>query len=447
MDPATRQAVEDYDRLLRDDEALIQEMSERLSQRMRRAMLTFGGRLLCPFLRPNFISPAAYAEIGDVCRRIFGAIEKAEDALGPELWKRVDLTAEERELVAIDPGFRRSSPTSRLDSFLTASSYQFVELNAETPAGIAYDAVLSEIFLELPLIQRFQERYRLTRFRARERLLATLIGCYREAGGSSLHPTIAIMDYEEVPTRTEHHMFREFFESRGFPALVCDPRHLSYEHGRLLHEGRGIDIIYKRLLVNELLDKAGELGALLQAVREQAVTLVNPFRCKPLHKKAIFAVLTDEANQSLFSEAEQAAIRAHVPWTRRVQEGHTRRAGQSIDLPQFVLASREQLVMKPNDEYGGTGVFIGWEMSETEWEEALGRALESSYVVQERVVLERQPFLELGGDGTARDFVVDLDPFVFGGEVEGFLTRLSSTSLANVSSGGGAIPSFLVEPR
>jgi hypothetical protein len=36
---------------------------------------------------------------------------------------------------------------------------------------------------------------------------------------------------------------------------------------------------------------------------------------------------------------------------------------------------------------------------------------------------------------------------VFNGEVEGFLTRLSGTSLANVTSGGGQVPSFLVEPR
>ena len=48
--------------------------------------------------------------------------------------------------------------------------------------------------------------------------------------------------------------------------------------------------------------------------------------------------------------------------------------------------------------------------------------------------------------GVERDLVVDLDPFVFNGEVEGFLTRLSGTSLANVTSGGGQVPAFLVEP-
>jgi len=48
--------------------------------------------------------------------------------------------------------------------------------------------------------------------------------------------------------------------------------------------------------------------------------------------------------------------------------------------------------------------------------------------------------------GRFRDLVVDLDPFVFNGEVEGFLTRLSGTSLANVTSGGGQVPAFLIQP-
>ena len=88
-------------------------------------------------------------------------------------------------------------------------------------------------------MKKFQERYSLRRFRARERLLETLVSCYREAGGSEARPTIAIVDYEEVPTRTEHHLFREFFESKGYPSIVCDPRHLTYEDGRLRHEGHG----------------------------------------------------------------------------------------------------------------------------------------------------------------------------------------------------------------
>ncbi len=447
MDETIARAVDHYHALLRDDAALREEIESRFLDRMRQANLTFGGRVLCPFPRPNLVSPAAYEQIRGVCRRIFRAIEKVEARLGPELWNRVDLTGEERELVAIDPGFSRSSPSARLDSFLTTAKYQFVELNAETPAGIGYAEVLTELFLELPIVKRFQERYALRRFTARDRMLDTLLACYREAGGRSAKPTIAIVDYDDVPTRTEHVLFRDFFEARGCPALVCDPRQLAYDNGRLRFDGREIDIVYKRLLVNELLERKHELGPFLAAARARAVTVVNPFRCKPIHKKAIFAVLTDDELQSLFTDDERAAIRAHVPWTRRVSETRTTREGQAIDLPAFIREHRERLVMKPNDEYGGKGVFIGWELSAAEWEGALAEALKASYVVQEKVELLRQSFPQMDAELSFRDLVVDLDPFVFAGEVEGFLTRLSGTSLANVTSGGGQVPAFLVEPR
>jgi len=447
VDPITERAIADYHALLRDDRALREELEANFLDRMRASGITFGGRVFCSFPRPNLVSAAVYEQIRGVCRGIFRAVEKVDQALGPGLWDLVDLLPEERELVAIESGFRRASPLSRLDSFLTTSAYQFVELNAETPAGGAYAEALAEVFLELPIIRKFQERYTLGRFRTQERLLETLVSCYREAGGKAEHPTIAVADYEDVPTRTEHHLVARFFESRGCPAIVCDPRHLTYEGGKLRHDGKTIDIVYKRLLVNEFLERRAQVQALYEAARDRAVVLVNPFRCKPIHKKAIFAVLTDDELQKHFTEDERAAIRAHVPWTRRVQEGKTTRHGETLDLPSWILANRERLVMKPNDEYGGKGVFIGWESSPSEWEQALATALRASYVVQEKVELLRQTFPELAPELRFRDFVVDLDPYVFDGEVEGFLTRLSGTSLANVTSGGGQVPAFLVEPR
>jgi len=447
MDETANRASDEWDALLRDEKAIRQEVEERFVARMRDANLTFGDRLLCPFPRPAFVSPTTYDEIRSVCRRIFRAVEKAERALGPELLDRVGLLPEERELVQVDAGYARSAPTARLDSFLTTSRYQFVELNAETPAGAAYAETLAETFLEMPITKRLMQRFRLTRFESRARLLETLVGCYLEGGGTAAKPSIAVVDYDEVPTRTEHHLYRDFFERNGHHAVVCDPRQLTYEGGRLRYEGAAIDIVYKRLLVNEMLERKEQLQPLIRAVRDRAVTLVNPFRCKPLHKKAIFAVLTESALQGLFDDDERAAIRAHVPWTRRVAAGTVTRDGGEVDLPEFVRRNREHLVMKPNDEYGGKGVFIGWEMSDAEWDEALAVALRTDYVVQEKVELSRRVFPELGPEGIRfRDLVVDLDPYLFAGEVEGFLTRLSGTSLANVTSGGGQVPAFLVEP-
>jgi hypothetical protein len=40
--------------------------------------------------------------------------------------------------------------------------------------------------------------------------------------------------------------------------------------------------------------------------------------------------------------------------------------------------------------------------------------------------------------------LVDLDPLLFNGVVGAAFTRLSSSELANVSSGGGMVPTFII---
>jgi hypothetical protein len=43
--------------------------------------------------------------------------------------------------------------------------------------------------------------------------------------------------------------------------------------------------------------------------------------------------------------------------------------------------------------------------------------------------------------------LVDMAPYLVRGKVAGFLTRLSATGLANVTSGGGQVPSFRVRAK
>ena len=250
-------------------------------------------------------------------------------------------------------------------------------------------------------MKRFQERYVLRRFRARERVLETLLNCYREAGGKADKPTIAVVDYDDVPTRTEHHMFRDFFEANGYPSVVCDPRLLTYESGRLRYEGRGIDIIYKRLLVNELLDRIDQNKAMVEAARRAPWSSSTPSDAsRSTRRPSSRCSRTTSCNR-----CSRPRSRPRSTPTCRGRAGCSRdgrcAGAPAIDLPEFILKNRERLVMKPNDEYGGKGVFIGWEMTDSEWAEALHVALGSSYVVQEKVELLRQQFPELqpGAEG------------------------------------------------
>jgi len=109
-------------------------------------------------------------------------------------------------------------------------------------------------------------------------------------------------------------------------------------------------------------------------------------------------------------------------------------------------------VLKPSDEYGGSGVTLGWETSEVEWDAAIEKAMESKqgcWIVQERIPIRREvfPWIQPNGQVDFRDMLVDFAPYLFRGKLCGFLTRLSATGLANVTSGGGQIAAFRVHAR
>jgi uncharacterized circularly permuted ATP-grasp superfamily protein len=168
-------------------------------------------------------------------------------------------------------------------------------------------------------------------------------------------------------------------------------------------------------------------------------------------------VLTDPKNAALFSAEEREMIHEHVPWTRVVEDVRSDYNGESIELLNYIRKNREQLVLKPSDEYGGMGVTLGWEVRAKDWDKALQQTLPGGklaeahgcWIVQKRIPINRRDFptIETGGKVRFQNMLVDFAPYLFRGKMAGFLTRLSASGLANVTSGGGQIPSFRVAPK
>lgn len=446
-------AVARYHELLRD-ETLAESSRLMLDEGLEKAKLIFGGRRLSPYLRPHFVTEDDFARITQVCETVWSAIEKVKDAaiVDDSIIRDLGLTNIERDLISIDPGYRAVSPTARLDSFLTDTAYSFVELNGESPAGIAYVDAAYDIFSELPVMKRFAESYKVRPLYGRRFMLDVLLESYEEfIDGKGKHiPQIAIVDLKGMPTQKEFELFKEFFERKGYATTICSPDELTFENNSLSAGDFQIDIVYKRLLVNEYLPIMSEYPALLDAYRAGAICMVNSFRSKLIHKKALFAVLTDQRRADLFTSDEQEAIQKHVPWTRLVRKEKTDYLGNEIELLEFINANRHKLVLKPNDDYGGHGITIGWNADEIGWEEALRSALANGdYLVQERVPTAREMFPALRDDGTVEfaEQLVDLDPLLFNGKVRSAFTRLSFTELANVSSGGGMVPTFIISKK
>ena len=447
------EAVARYHDLLADHD-LAESSRATLDQGLERAKLIFGGRRLSPYLRPHFVTETDFARIIQICETVWSAIQKVKDAAvaDDQIVADLGLTDIERELVAIDPGYKAVSPTARLDSFLTSARYSFVELNGESPAGIAYADAAYDIFSSLPVMKEFAKQYNVRPLYGRRFMLDVLLSSYEEYLGRKpeQQPTIAIVDLPGVPTISEFELFRDFFLSSGYPSVICTPQELEFSNNRLSVNGQQIDIVYKRLLVNEYLPVMQDYPALLNAYRAGAICMVNSFRSKLIHKKALFAVLTRYRYASLFNTAELAAIRAHVPWTRIVRDATSHYGDEEINLLEFIRKNSQRLVLKPNDDYGGHGITIGWNVDQSEWDTAIEKALANGdYLVQERVPTARETFPALTEDGRVEfaEQLVDLDPLLFNGKVGSAFTRLSYTELANVSSGGGMVPTYIVSQK
>lgn len=449
-----KDAVAYYHELLNDAE-LASVSQQLLDEGLESSKLIFGGRRLTPYLRPHFVTHGDWSKIVTTCEVVFGALQKVKNAAveSDEILDELGVTEIERELVKIDPGYEHVSPNARLDSFLTDNAYSYVELNGESPAGVAYADSATAIFETLPVMKKFGERYHVSILEGRSKMLEVLLRCYEEFLGRKpdRKPVIAIIDLKDLPTLKEFELFKEYFDSQGYTSIICSPDELEFNGSRLSCNDIEIDIVYKRLLVNEYLPIMDEQPALLEAYRAGTICMVNSFRSKLVHKKAIFAVLTNEKYSHLFNGDELKAISTHVPWTRKVREGHTEKHGESIDLIEWTRSNAQKLVLKPNDDYGGHGIYIGWNSSRSEWDDAIKQALaDGDYLVQERVKTAKEQFPMLtddAGNWEMTEQLVDLDPLLFLGKVGSAFTRLSSTELANVSSGGGMVPTFIISEK
>lgn len=445
-----RETIDHYHSLL--DPETARETHEQLTEQLLRRGLFFGDRPLSTVLRPRFIHPDQYRALQVAIQAVMPAFQKIHHAAMADAGFRAKfrLNEWEEELVQDDPGFDTPSPTSRMDTFFDEEeSLWLCEYNAETPAAIAYTDVMTEVYYGLPVMREFSKHYEMRPLFGRHLMLHALIDCYRQWGGRE-RPRIAILDWKEVPTYSEFILFHDYFESQGYDCVIADPREVTYENNQLIADGKPIHIIYKRVLLSELVAHGGLDHPVVRAVRDHAVCMINPFRCKILHKKASLAVLSDETNTHFFTTDEQAAIARYIPWTRLLEDRHTAYEGDRVDLLPFLTKNKDEFVIKPNDEYGGKGVVLGWEVDSEEWEAALKTALTEPAIVQKRVPLPKIPYASwVDGRVEIYDRMIDTNPFIWNGSyVDGCLTRLSTVALLNVTAGGGStVPSFIVDPR
>src|SRR5579863_3748753 len=159
------EAVVKYNKLLEAGPFRDLAWAEALQHRMESGNLSAGGRLICPFLRPNFISRRQYESLVKTGEALIGAIDRVQQMVmeSPALLARLELLPAEKMLAAIDPGYQSLQVAARLDSHLVNGHLHFVRFNADSPSGAGYADALADLFYDIPPIKEFRKKFTLTR--------------------------------------------------------------------------------------------------------------------------------------------------------------------------------------------------------------------------------------------------------------------------------------------
>jgi hypothetical protein len=443
-------AVSRYNRLLENGAQRDLSWVDELQASMDERGLSAGGRLICPFLRPSFISRRQYESLVRTSEALIAAIDRMEQMVlaNPALLARLELLPAEKMLATIDPGYESLEVTARFDSHLRNGHLHFVQYNADSPGGAGYADALTDLFWDVPPMKELRKRYTFTRTGGRKHLLQALLKAYKQFGGVK-RPNIAIVEFRSPyhSGRSEYELFRDYFREEGYAVEIVSPEQLEYRNRILRKEKFSIDLVYRRLGVQEFLMRFDLNHPLVQAYRDRAVCMINSFRSELAHKKAMFGLLTDDALVAKFPAPERKAIREHVPWTRLVAATKTTYEDRSVDLPEFIAQHRDRLALKPNDDSSDLHTYRGWEMDDAGWERALKQAMRAPYVVQERVdpVLSVFPLMTFG-QMEFREMQVDVHPHAYLGKVQGCTSWISS-GRSGFSTASGLAPTFIIDQK
>lgn len=448
-------AIDDFHQLITEDVAAAWADVEQLQADFLARGILFAGKAMPAHLRPHFFSRAQRRHLEAAATGVLQAALAAEKGLWDgnreALYDALRVQDAERRLLRIHPGYDDPVVWTRLDAFPTPDGIFFLEFNHDAPAGIGYSAAMTEIYLDLPIVRRFAERYFLEPDEPRPALLAALLATYRNFGGRR-HPNIGIVDWTDVRTSSDQIILRDYFIREGYHAVIADPREVVLRNGQLYAGDTRLDIVYRRVVTSELLTKLDETRDFTTAYETRAACFVNSFRCRVSENKAFFAFLTDPSQLSFLSDEARSTLLKHLPWTRIVAEQHTHLPdGQRVDLCPHVARHRQDFVLKPADAYGGTNVYVGSDTDDSTWEQALRQAVQDDalWVVQQRVPTPVETFPIHQADGTFvfRPMKYNANPFYLGGQIAGAVVRTSESAVINVSAGGGSIPTFTVTPR
>jgi uncharacterized circularly permuted ATP-grasp superfamily protein len=320
--------------------------------------------------------------------------------------------------------------------------YYVLEDNLRCPSGVSYvlsnreamKRTLSKVFLSYKIepVQDYPEQ-----------LLAMIQSVAPEGIDN---PTCVVL----TPGMYNSAYYEHSFLAQSMGIQLVEGRDLYIEKNfvymKTLHGSKRVDVIYRRVddeFIDPLCfrsDSVLGIPGLMGCYREGNVTIINAPGTGAADDKAVYTFVPDMIRYYLSEE----------PILKNV---HTYRCEKEDDY-QFVMENMEQLVVKPVDESGGYGIFIGNSATKKQTDEfrKLITANRRKYIAQPIMSLSvHSTFIEETEFFEPRH--IDLRTFCLMGKkkqfvLKGGLSRVAlkkGSLIVNSSQGGGSKDTWVLE--
>lgn len=280
------------------------------------------------------------------------------------------------KLILTEHGYNAKVPMARIDIFYKEDgSFKFCELNADGASAMNEDRELSRILSKSVPFQLFEKKYDIKPFELFDTWVKECISIFREFDSSIENPNVAIVDFNDKGSPNEFEVFKETFIRNGYNTEIVDARDLKYIDGKLYFNDMKIDIVYRRLVTRDLLERASEIPDFIEAAKEGNVCIIGPIKSQIIHNKIIFKILHDVDTLEGLTGEEQAFIKNHIPFTAKFE-------GDGFDFEELVK-DKDKYILKPSDLYASKGVYAGCDFNKEQWKEKLEECHGKDYLIQE----------------------------------------------------------------
>lgn len=397
-----------------------------------------------PFLaHPMFVTEdelCQFQKISDMMLSITNKLTKTylEDGKFRKLFGFSELL---EELILVDNGYDINVPIGRFDIFFKDyDNFKFCELNTDGSSAMNEDNQLAKILLETQALKDFGNQYKLNYFELFFSWVDESIKIYNKYTVENKKPNVAIVDFIESATTFEFEEFKKAYEERGYNCIIVDPRDLKYKDGDLYHEDYKIDLVYRRIVTFELIERSEEIKDFIQAYKDKAVCVIGSIRSQIVHNKIVFKILHDDYTLNLLSEEEQDFVKKHVPLTKIF-------SGDKSVFNQ-VLNNKEKYIMKPFDLNASRGVYTGRDFSQEEWEEKLLESWSEDYLYQEYCDPYTRDFVVYeDGEAVVKEFKQIIGLFLYNEKLAGLYTRIGENNIISGLTEYYTLPNIKAEEK